>query len=135
MQSPQGAAPGVQGQASTGSAGQGPVAPDLALLLSTIFHAQADAQMAQANTTTNANFITFHTVWAQVLVAKSRDKDSKLTVAKQWILKACAGHLVLDDFEVQVVYPDMATEEGYFGNTSSQSCSACTRPTSTSPLS
>jgi hypothetical protein len=85
--------------------------PDLAALLTSIFQAQADAQQAQANVT-NANFIAFHTATAQALAAKSGDKDSKLTAMKQRILQACAGQPVLDDFEAEAVYRDMALEGG-----------------------
>ena len=109
MQTPQGAVSGVQGLTSTTPVLQ--LAPELASFLSTIFQAQADAQMAQANAT-NANFIAFHTATAQALAGKSGDKDSKLTAAKQWILQACAGKLVLDEFEAEAVYWDMAIEGG-----------------------
>ena len=109
MQTPQGAVSGVQGLTSTNPVLQ--LAPELVSFLSTIFQAQADAQMAQANAT-NANFIAFHTATAQALAGKSGDKDSKLTAAKQWILQACAGKLVLDEFEAEAVYWDMAIEGG-----------------------
>ncbi len=97
--------------ASTSTAVPGTLAPDLAAFLSTIFQAQADAQQAQANVT-NANFIAFHTATKQALAAKSGDKDSKLMAMKKRILQACAGQPVLEDFEAEAVYRDMALEGG-----------------------
>ena len=97
--------------ASMSTAVPGTLAPDLAALLATIFQAQADAQQAQANVT-NANFIAFHTATKQALAAKSGDKDSKLMAMKKRILQACAGQPVLEDFEAEAVYRDMALEGG-----------------------
>jgi hypothetical protein len=114
------------------------LAPDLAALLTTIFQAQADAQQAQANVT-NANFIAFHTATAQALAAKSGDKDSKLTAMKQRILQACAGQPVVDDFEAEAVYREMALEGGTADSISQilkqRLKPILTRPTSTSLLS
>jgi len=97
--------------ASTSTAGLGTLALDLAALLTTIFQAQADAQQAQANVT-NANFIAFHTAMAQALAAKSGDKDSKLKAMKQRIVQVCAGQPVVEDFEAETVYREIALEGG-----------------------
>jgi hypothetical protein len=88
-----------------------PMGPDMALLIITLLKGQSDAQVAQANAN-HANLIAFHTATAQALAAKGRDKESKLTAAKQQILQACAGMTHVNEFEVEPVYWDMEAKGG-----------------------
>jgi hypothetical protein len=89
----------------------GPGGLDMALLISTLLKAQADAQLAQTNAN-HANLIAFQTATAQALAAKGGDKESKLTASKKRILQACAGIMHADEFTVEQVYQDMDAEGG-----------------------
>jgi hypothetical protein len=80
-------------------------------IFTALLKAQSDAQIA-INKANYQNFIAFHTATAQVLAAKGSDKDSKLMVAKKWILQACAGEVDGDSFMPEPVFRDMDTEGG-----------------------
>jgi hypothetical protein len=85
--------------------------PDVGTIICTMMEVQLAANMAMS-VASNANMITFHTATAQALVAKNGDKNSKLMVAKKYILQACCGHAETDTFVTPVVYLNMDVEGG-----------------------
>jgi hypothetical protein len=60
----------------------------------------------------HANLIIFQHATTQALAAKSGNKDSKLTAAKQQILQACTGMPYADAFMPEMVYREMDSEGG-----------------------
>jgi hypothetical protein len=94
-----------------GATGAGPPGLNVETLIRTLFADQTMAQVALA-TAQNSNLIAFHTATAQVLGSKSRDKDSKLTVAKKAILQACCEQADSTTFVAPTVYLDMEVEGG-----------------------
>ncbi len=73
-----GSTPGLTGRAASPPDGD----TSVVAIIRTMMEAQLAANVAMA-AAANANMIAFHTATAQALVAKNRDKDSKLTVAKK----------------------------------------------------
>ena len=88
-----------------------PVGMYIPALITSIFKAQAEAQLAQSNAN-HANLLAFQTATAQALAAKSGDKESKLTAAKRRILQACAGTTHATEFQVEHMYRDINVEVG-----------------------
>ncbi len=94
-----------------GAARVGPPGLNVKTLIWTLFEAQKMAQVALAMAQ-NSNLIAFHTTTVQALGSKSRDKDSKLTVAKKVILQACCKQADSTTFVAPRVYLDMEVEGG-----------------------